>query len=243
MNLDNQTILVTGGGKRLGKAIALELGRSGAWIAVHYHASAAGADEVVKMLDGGGKAYRADLRSVAASEALVDAVLADRGSLHGLVLNAADFPRTPFGTVTEDEWDRVFSLNLKGPFFLAQRAGPALEEAGGSVVLIGDVSARNPWKEYLPYCLTKAGVSALTRGLAKVLAPEARVNAVAPGPVLPPDHRDDDERRRLAESTLLKRLGRAEDIARAVRSFMEADFVTGQVLEVDGGQGISQDRV
>jgi len=242
MNLNNKTILVTGGGKRLGRAIALELGRSGAWIAVHHLASAAGADEVVKALDGAGKAYRADLRSVTDGEALVDAVLAERGSLHGLVLNAADFPRTPFGSVTEDEWDRVFSLNLKGPFFLAQRAGPALRAAGGSVVLLGDVAARNPWKDYLPYCLTKAGVSALTRGLAKVLAPEVRVNAVAPGPVLPPDHRSADERRRLAESTLLKRLGRAEDIARAVRGFLETDFVTGQILEVDGGQGINQDR-
>jgi len=242
MNLHNRTILVTGGAKRLGKAIALELGRRGAWVAVHYHASTAGAEEVANALEGGGKAYRADLRSVAAAETLVDAVLADRGSLDGLVLNAADFFPTPFGTVTEEEWDRVFSLNLKVPFFLAQQAAPALKAAKGAVVLLSDVSARNPWADYLPYCLTKAGVSALARGLAKVLAPDVRVNAVAPGPVLPPDDRTADERRRLAASTLLNRLGRPEDVSAAVRWFLETDFVTGQVLDVDGGQGINRDR-
>jgi len=242
MHFEEKTVLVTGGGKRLGRAIALELGGTGAWIAVHHHASREGAEEVVAALDGRGRAYRADLRSVADAQALVDSVIADRGRLDWLVLNAADFPRTPFDTVTEEEWDEVFALNLRAPFFLAQRAAHALRASRGAVVLIGDVSARNPWVEFLPYCLTKAGVSALTLGLAKALAPEVRVNAVAPGPVLPPEGREASELRRLVASTLLGRLGRAEDVAGAVRYFLEADYVTGQILDVDGGQTIRPDR-
>ncbi|MBN2489255.1 MAG: SDR family oxidoreductase [Planctomycetes bacterium] len=242
MDLEDRIILVTGGGKRLGRAIALKLGRAGAWIAVHHHASGAGARAVVAALEGRGRTYRADLRSVPETQALVAAVLADRGRLDGLVLNAADFPRTPFGTVTERDWDDVFALNLKAPFFLVQSAAPALKSSRGAAVLIGDVSARNPWVEFLPYCLTKTGIAALTLGLAKALAPEARANAVAPGPVLPPARRDAAERARLIRSTLLRRIGRPADVARAVRYLLEADYVTGQVLAVDGGQTIRPDR-
>lgn len=242
MDLTDRVILVTGGGRRLGRAIALGLGKAGAWVAVHHHESNQGAGEVVRDLGGRGAAFEADLRSVEAAEGLVRNVLADQGRLDGLVLNAAEFPRTPFGTVTGSDWDRVFALNLKAPFFLAQVAKEALKKARGGIVLISDVSAVNPWVDYLPYCLTKAGISALTRALAKALAPEVRVNAVAPGPVLPPEDRDEAELNRLRASTLLKRLGTGADVATTVRFFLETDYITGQVLAVDGGQMIHLDR-
>ncbi len=242
MDLTDRVILVTGGGRRLGRAITLDLGQAGAWVAVHHHESSQGAEEVVRDLEGRGGAFEADLRSVEAAVGLVREVLEKCGRLDGLVLNAAEFPRTPFGTVTGSDWDRVFALNLKAPFFLAQEAKEALKEARGGIVLISDVSALNPWIDYLPYCLTKAGISALTLALAKALAPEVRVNAVAPGPVLPPENRDEAELNRLKASTLLKRLGKRADVATAVRFFLETDYITGQILAVDGGQMINRDR-
>lgn len=242
MDLKDRVILVTGGGKRLGRAAALELGRAGAWVAVHHFESGEGAEEVVQQLGGQGHAYAADLRYLRDAEALVHAILNDRGRLDGIVLNAAEFPRTPFGSVTEEEWDRVFALNLKSAFFLTQLAAPSLRSAEGAVVTLTDVAAKNPWVDYLPYSLTKAGMSALTVGLAKALGPQVRVNGVAPGPVLPPEDRDADDCRKLAESTTLNRIGSADDVARTVRFLMETDYITGQIVDVDGGQGIARDR-
>ena len=242
MNLEGRVILVTGGGRRLGRAIALTLGRAGAWIAVHHHASRDGALDVVRELAGRGATFEADLSDANAAADLVDRVLADRGRLDGLVLNAATFRETPFGTVREADWDGVFAVNLKSPFFIAQRAAPALKKRGGAALLISDVSAENPWVDYLPYCLTKTGIDGLTRALAKVLAPEARANAIAPGPALPPAGGDPEAHAAIAATTLLGRFGEAADVANTAKFLMEADYVTGQIVAVDGGQGINRDR-
>lgn len=236
MTLDGKTILVTGAGRRLGRAIALELGRAGAWIAVHHHTSVDGARDVVDALAGQAASYRADLADPGAAEALVDAVVADRGRLDAAVLNASAFPRVPFGDVTPDDWRDAFATNLETPFFLAQRAAPHVRRARGSIVLLGDAAADDPALDRVPYSLAKAAIPALTKALAKALAPDARANAIAPGPVLPPADARPDERDAIARTALLERFGGEASIAHAVRYLIEADFVTGHVLVVDGGR-------
>ena len=236
MTLDGRTILVTGAGRRLGRAIALELGRAGAWIAVHHHTSVDGARDVVDALDGHAAPYRADLTDVAAAEALVDAVVAERGQLDAVVLSASAFPRVPFGDVTPDDWRNAFATNLETPFFLAQRAAPHLERTGGSIVLLGDAAADNPALDRVPYSLAKAAIPALTAALATALAPRARANAVAPGPVLPPADASPAECDAITRTALLERFGGEASVAHAARYLIEADFVTGHVLVVDGGR-------
>ncbi len=234
--LDGRTILVTGAGRRLGRAVALELGRAGAWIAVHHHTSVDGARAVVDELDGRAAPYRADLADVAAAEALVDAVVSDRGQLDGVVLNASAFPRVPFGDVTPDDWQNAFSTTLETPFFLAQRAAPHLRRSGGSIVLLGDAAAEVPALDRVPYSLAKSAIPALTTALATALAPQARANAIAPGPVLPPADASAAESEAIARTALLERFGGEGSIAHAARYLIEADFVTGHVLVVDGGR-------
>lgn len=242
MELRDRVILVTGGGKRLGRAIALALGEAGAWIAVHHHTSARGAQDVVRELDGRGATYAANLADCSAAANLVDRVLRERGRLDGLVLNAATFPRTPFGSVNEADWDDTFSTNLKSPFFIAQRAAPAIKRAGGAVVLLSDVSAGLPWLDYAPYCLAKAGIDGLTTILAKALAPTGRANAIAPGPVLPAAESNEADQDAIARSTLLERFGNADDVARTARFLMESDYINGEIVAVDGGQRVKRDR-
>lgn len=230
--------LVTGGGRRVGAAIARALGRAGASVAIHHHGSAEGAvrlrDELVA--EGGrAETFRADLGEPAACAALVDEVLARFGRLDHLIASAATFERVLFESVSVEHWDRTLALNVRAPFLLAQRAAPALRRAQGSIVIITCTSATAPYANFLPYVVSKGAVKQLMRTLALELAPEVRVNAVAPGTVLPPESMGQEERRVLAERTLLQRLGSAEDVADAVLYLVRASFVTGQEILVDGG--------
>ena len=145
---------------------------------------------------------------------------------------------TPIGEVTPEQWDVMFALNLRSPFFLAQAAAPLLREHGGVIVNIADLAAYETWPAYVPHAITKAGVVQMTRGLARALAPEIRVNAVAPGAVLLPDGWNDDTADRLTSTTPLARLGSADDVAQAVVYLCEATYVTGEVIIVDGGRHI-----
>ena len=240
MELKNRTVLVTGAGVRLGQAIAVSLGQQGMNVALHYHQSLEGAKETLGLIGGDFKqhgCFQADLRQVSEIELLILQIEAQLGQIDVLINNAADFFPTPLGEVSESEWDHLISLNLKAPFFLSQLVGTAMLKRGqGKIVNIVDVAAERPWPQFLPYCASKAGLVSLTKGLAKALAPAVQVNAVAPGTMLPPPESSSFSQDLAIERSLLKKMGRPDDISKAVIYFLENDFVTGTVLPVDGGR-------
>ena len=239
--LVGRVALVTGAGRRVGRAIALELGRRGMRVVVHFNGARQGADETVRLIrDGGGDAaaVQADLGAPGSPEALVDQVLASHGSLGALVNSAAMMLRTPVGEVTIAEWEAMFALNVRAPFFLSQHAAPSLASMGGAIVNIADLAAFESWPAYVPHGMTKAAVVQMTRALARALAPRVRVNAVAPGVVLLPEGWSDDEAEHLRATTPLARLGTPDDVAKAVVYLLEAEYVTGETIRVDGGRHI-----
>lgn len=239
MELAGRSALVTGAGRRLGRAIAVALGARGMRVVVHYHGSEAGARETADAIAaaGGSAALaQADLRDPAAAARLVDAAVAASGALDVLVNSAAEMVRTPLGDVTAAQWDGLFALNLRAPFLLSQAAAPHLRRARGAIVNIADIAADETWPGYIPYSLTKSGLVHLTRSLARVLAPDVRVNAIAPGAVQLPDDWDEAAAARLVSTTPLRRLGTPDDVTRAVLYLLDADYVTGQTLAVDGGR-------
>ena len=240
MEIDGKVALVTGAAKRVGRSIALALAERGAELVVHYHGSEHEAQEVLaRAKQWGGKpvAARADLSRSADIDALVETAVRAFGRIDILVNSAAIFYRTPFATVTEADWDRFLTVNLKAPFLLCRRAGELMSRQGsGKIVNVADIAGAKVWAEYIPYSVSKAGLLALTTGLAKALAPAVQVNAIAPGTVLLPDGSSPEEREQALARVPLKRLGSPEDIARAAVYLIQSDFVTGEVLSVDGGQ-------
>lgn len=239
--LAGRVALVTGAGIRVGRAIAVALGGRGMHVVVHYHGSEAGAQETAELIEqAGGTASleRADLSVIAEGDALIDRIVAKQGKLHALVNSAAIMLRTPVGEVTEREWDRMFDINVRSPFFLTQRAAPALRASNGAVVNIADLAAFESWPAYVPHGMTKAAIVQMTRALARALAPQIRVNAVAPGVVLLPENWSAADAEHLRGTTPLQRNGTPEDVAQAVLYLLEADFVTGEVIRVDGGRHV-----
>lgn len=231
--------LVTGAGQRLGQAIALALGERQAHVAVHYHRSAEGARRTAAEIESkGGRAHlvSADLSDGAAARQLVDETLAALGGLDLLVASAANFERIAYDDLDDRALYRALDLNLAGPFAIAHQASPALRKSRGNIVFITCSSATAPYKNYLPYTVSKAALRHLMRTLSLELAPEVRVNAVAPGTVLPPESYSSEAVERLAASVPLQRIGSPEDIVRAVLYLNDAPFVTGQELVVDGGR-------
>lgn len=240
-SLAGKTALVTGAARRVGKAIALALADKGADIILHYNAGAAAAEETAGELRAKGvrvMLQQADLVDLEAAQALPAAAEQAAGRLDILVNSAAMMLRTPLGQVTPAEWDAMFALNLRAPFFIAQAAVPMLRAQQGCIVNIADLAAYETWPAYIPHAMTKAGVVQMTRGLARALAPDIRVNAVAPGAVLLPEDWGIESAGRLAETTPLQRLGTAADVAQAVVYLCEAQYVTGEVIIVDGGRHI-----
>lgn len=237
-----KTALVTGAAKRVGRAIARELHAAGANVMVHYRAARgdalALADELNARRPGSAALVQADLLDIPALPALVDACVERFGALDALVNNASSFFATPLGRIDLDAWDDLVGSNFKAPLFLAQAAAPQLRAAHGAIINITDIHGERPLAGYPLYCAAKAGLLGLTRALAVELAPEVRVNAVAPGPIIwPQDGFDDSRRAAIVEHTLLKRTGSPQDIAGTVRFLLaEASYVTGQVLNVDGGR-------
>ena len=241
MELGGRTALVTGAGRRIGRALAVALGGRGMRVAVHYHGSEEGARETARLVTeaGGAEAtlFRGDLEATGAAAKLIDDVADRMGALDVLVNSAAVMVRTPIGEVSEAQWDAMFALNLRAPFFAAQAAAAHMP-GGGAIVNIADLAAFETWPAYVPHGITKAGVVQMTRALARALAPRIRVNAVAPGAVLLPDDWDDRAASRLASTTPLRRLGEPADVARAVLYLLDADYVTGETLLVDGGRHV-----
>lgn len=237
-------VLVTGAARRVGAEIARTLHGAGACVAIHYRSSAAAANELATTLNAArpasAQAFAADLLDTAALHGLVDAVVARFGRLDALVNNASSFYATKVGAVDTAAWDDLIGSNLKAPLFLSQAAAPHLEVSGGCIVNITDIHAERPLKGYPLYCAAKAGLLGLTRALALELGPRVRVNAVAPGAIEWPQGISDfppTERAAIIGHTLLQRIGSPADIARTVKFLVfDAPYVTGQVINVDGGR-------
>ena len=243
MTLQEKVALVTGSAKRIGRAVANALADRGVHQAVHYRTSKTEADEAVELfrvLGVEAESFQADLSQVNEVEALASEVLKRFGRLDILVNNASVFFPSPLGEVTDHQWDTLINTNLKGPFFLAQKVGLAMKAAvGGTIINIGDWAAERPYAGYLPYCISKAGVVAMTKGLAKALAPEVRVNCINPGPVMLPEDLSEAEKEEVMRKIPLQRTGSPADIANAVVFLCEGtDFMTGAVITVDGGRAV-----
>ncbi|MEW6337984.1 MAG: SDR family oxidoreductase [Acidobacteriota bacterium] len=234
--------LVTGGAVRIGRAIVEELARRGWAVAFTYRRSEAPARELeASILQAGGDAAALcfGLDDPADRTALVERLLDRFGGLDALVNNAAVFPRTPLDELDEARLREVLAINLEAPLFLARLLAPTLRARRGAIVNLTDIHADIPLRHHLAYTVSKAALAAATRALAIELAPEVRVNAVAPGAAVFPDGMDEAVRRRIIDRTLLKRQGGAAEIAGAVRFLLEeAETITGQVLAIDGGRSL-----
>ncbi len=239
-------MLITGGAKRVGAAICRRLHAAGANLMLHYRASAGEARllqaELNRTRADSVALIQADLLEQKTLPSLVEQTVQRFGRLDALVNNASSFYPSPVGEITAAVWDDLMGTNLRAPMFLSQAAAPALRKSQGAIVNIVDIHAERPLKNYVVYSVAKAGLAALTRSLARELAPEVRVNAVAPGPILWPDNASFDEvsRQRIISHTLLKREGEPDDIAKAVHFLLaDATYVTGETIRVDGGRHIA----
>ncbi len=239
MEIAGSVALVTGAARRVGRALALGLAGEGANIVVHYHRSRREAESAVGQIEAMGRravAVRADMGSTADLAGLVTAMHDAFGRLDILVNSASLFERAPFADITPDAFDRVMAANLRGPFFLTQAALPLLQSNRGTIINIGDLSAFQAWPSYAHHAVSKAGLVHLTRVLARALAPAVRVNAIVPGTVLPPDDWDGSDGVSGPDRRVIHRDGTPDDVLAALLYLVRADFVTGQVLVVDGGR-------
>ena len=239
--LSGKVALVTGAGKRLGRAVALRLAGEGADVAVHYRGSDTEAMGVVAEIERLGRravAMRAELTSVEEIRALVQRVANEFGRIDVLVNSAASFLPSSVISTTEEIWDASLDTNVKGPFFLAQAAAPWLRRSNGVIVNFADTGGILGWPGYVAHSISKAGMIMLTRTLAKALAPDVRVNAIAPGTITmagdPPEWEQE-----FVKLAPLKKTGTPEDVADAVSYLVSAKFLTGSVLVLDGGRTIS----
>ena len=242
--LEGRVALITGGARRLGAAIARRLHAGGANVAIHYRSSAAEAAALVAELRSAradsAAAFAGDLLDTDALREIVDDVHRHFGRLDVLVNNASSFYATPLGSITPEQFDDLVGTNLRAPLLLAQAAAPALRRSRGLILNMADIHGQRPLRDHAVYSAAKAGLIMLTRSLARELGPEVRVNAIAPGPVLWPEHGlSADLQAEIVGKTALGRSGSPEDVAGAAYFFAaEAPYVTGQVLAVDGGRSI-----
>lgn len=245
--LVKKVALVTGAARRIGAEIAKQLHADGMNIVLHYNASEQAAADLCEELntirEKSALVLSAELGTEENSQALIERAVKVWGRLDVLVNNASRFYRTYIGKVTSYAWDDLINSNLKAPFFLAQAAAPILALNHGSIVNITDIHAERPMRDYSVYCISKAGLSMMTKVLAKELGPKVRVNAVAPGSIIWPEGENslsDDLKQKIIDRTPLGRGGMAGDIAKAVVFLVrDANFITGQVISIDGGRSLS----
>ena len=239
MDLRGRTAIVTGGGVRVGRAIALGLAGAGADVFVHYNRSAAPAEETadaIRTLGVRAATGSVDLSDPSTSGELIDLAKRSLGTPSILVNSASGFPTDTIRGVTLEGWRRALDLTLASPVFTTQAFANALpEDLEGAVVSITDVRTQSPYREHFSYIVAKGGIDTFTRTAALQLAPRIRVNAVALGVILPPPQEDDDYAIRLAAELPLERVGGTAPVVAAVLSLLENDFVTGEIIRVDGG--------
>lgn len=240
MKIEGKTALVTGGAHRVGKAIAMTLARAGANLVINYHSSDQAAQQTIgeaQALGVGALAVQADIGDLQQVRSMVGAAGDRFGAVDILVNSASIWQKTPMPMGDFADWHRVLGVLLDGSMYLADAVAPMMQERGeGAMVNIVDLSAWKPFSGYIAHSVGKAGLLALTRQLAMELAPSVSVNAVAPGPVLPPPDYTQEQIARVAGRTLKGRWGSAQDVADAVRFLVEADYITGEVIVVDGGE-------
>ena len=243
-SLAGKAVLVTGGARRLGAAIARRLHGAGASVLIHYRDSEADAVKLIAELNGqrpkSAAKVKAELLAPIASRALLGAALDSFGRLDLLVNNASTFFPVGVGQIEASHWEELIGSNLRAPLFLSQEVAPELAKNAGSIVNIVDIHADRPLKGYPVYSIAKAGLAAMTRSLALELAPKVRVNGVAPGAIAWPDDGQFDpaERGRIVQTTPLGHVGSPEDIAQAVHFLACAAYITGEIVAVDGGRSI-----
>jgi 3-oxoacyl-[acyl-carrier protein] reductase/pteridine reductase len=239
--LSGKSVLVTGGARRIGRAIALAFANAGADVAITYRSSHAEAAETAADLEALGVRalpLECDVRSEASVRRAIDATVARFGRLDVVVNNAAVFETAPLESISLDQWDAVFETNARGPFLVAREALPHLRAVHGRIVNIGSLGGLHAWAVHAHYCSSKAALHMLTLAMAKAYAPEVSVNCVAPGWIELDPH-PGEEARRLAARTPMRRNGTPEDVAQAVLFFVTGPvFITGQILTVDGGLGL-----
>ena len=241
MKLSGKVALVTGAGKRLGRAVALRLAREGADVAVHFGKSEEEATAVAREIESGGRraiAMKAELTSVEEIRGLVQRVAHELGRIDVLVNSAANFLQSSMISTTEEIWDASLDTNVKGPFFLAQAAAPWLRRSNGVIVNFADTGGISGWPGYIAHSVSKAGMIMLTRTLAKALAPEVRVNAIAPGTITMPGDPPEWEQE-FVKIAPLRKSGSPDDVAEAVSYLVSAKFLTGHVLVLDGGRTLA----
>ncbi len=244
MNAVAPVALITGGARRIGAAIARALHAGGYDIALHYRNTAGEAQalvaELLRQRSDSAFSVQAELADMDALPALVESVIARFGRLDAVINNASSFYPTAVGATTPAHWDELFASNAKGPYFLSQAAAPHLRRQRGTILNLVDLYASSPLAGHPVYCMAKAALAMMTRSLALELAPEVRVNAIAPGAILWPERgKSATARQALIDATPLARAGNAGDIAQAaVFLLRDAPFVTGQILAIDGGRSI-----
>lgn len=243
-SLNDKVVLVTGAARRIGAAIVTCLQENGARVAIHYRGSAEEAERLAAVLNearaDSAKAFQADLLDTGAIARLVTAVTAWTGRLDGLVNSASTFYPTPVGEITEDHWTDLAGSNFKAPLFLSQEVAPHLRQSHGAIVNIIDIHAQRPLRDHALYGSAKAALAMLTRSLAKDLAPDIRVNGVAPGAILwPEDGMTEAVQNSILRQVPLQRAGDPDDIAGCVLYLLrDASYITGQIVAVDGGRSI-----
>jgi pteridine reductase len=243
-SLRDHVVLITGGARRVGAEIVRTLHAAGANALIHYRSSAAAAlalaEELNRIRTGSVAVQSVDLLDLEAADTLVGTALREFGRLDILINNASTFYATPIGKITLAHWDDLMGSNLKAPLFLSQAAAPSLRRQCGLIINIVDIHGLRPLKRHPVYSIAKAGLAMLTRSLARELGPEVRVNGIAPGPVLWPEHSMDEAlKREIIAKTALKRYGTPQDIARtALFLAKDAPYVTGQIIAVDGGRSV-----
>ncbi len=240
--LSGKTMLITGGAKRLGRAIALAAAKNGADVVITYRNSQREAEHLVAELSGfGGEALalRADVTDERSVREMVKEVVGERGKIDVLVNNAANYETVEFAKITVAQWDAIFASNTRGPFLVSREALPYLKKQRGRIINMGSLGGLRPWPSHAHYCSSKAALHMLTEVMAKALAPEIAVNTVAPGMIELGEKSAAAFMTKMSKQTPMQRNGTAADIAAAVMFFATAPhFITGQLLAVDGGLGL-----
>ena len=242
-DLKGKTVLITGAARRLGRAIAVSMAEAAANVAFTYLSSANEAKVTFAAIENAGAralAIQCDVREQASIEKAVSSVLAQFGQIDLLVNNAGVFQTRKFDTLTAEQWDEVFAVNVRGPFLMSQSCLPALRKTHGRIIHLGSLGGEKPWATHAHYCSSKAALHMLTQVMAKALAPEIAVNCVAPGMIATEGEQDAGLLERVAARTPMQNNGTPQDVVSAVMYFATAPhFVTGQILTVDGGLGLS----